>query len=353
MGEHVSQASSVVSDLDVLVGHLSGVRARAANAFAAETFFFAEVALVVQRRDRERAARAGTGARVEATQLGMREVYAEVATALHLSELQVARRVAAAVLLCEFEETLYRVSDGVLSPQHAQVIADTGTVIEDRGVRAEYERHALAIADELTPAQLRDALAGLVSRLDPDGTRERIRDAVTRRQVTVRPLEPGLSRVTADVPTVQGVGIVNRLRDIATELHQQNQADAEAAGAAADAGSPGETGTEPDAAPADERTHSQVMADVFCDLLLTGTPDGHGTTEHNRAVLAAIRPTVQVTIPAGTLTAPARTAATLTGGTFTGPGNACPATGPDGTGRIVGTVGAGYGLAEIPGYGPV
>ncbi|HWT32469.1 MAG TPA: HNH endonuclease signature motif containing protein, partial [Microbacterium sp.] len=47
------------------------------------------------------------------------------------------------------------------------------------------------------------------------------------------------------------------------------------------------------------------------------------------------------------------TAATLTGGTFTGPGNACPATGPDGTGRIVGTVGAGYGLAEIPGYGPV
>ncbi|HWT33765.1 MAG TPA: DUF222 domain-containing protein, partial [Microbacterium sp.] len=334
MGEHVSQASPVVSDLDVLVGHLSGVRARAANAFAAETFFFAEVALVVQRRDRERAARAGAGARVEATQLGMREVYAEVATALRLSELQVARRVSAAVLLCEFEETLCRVSDGVLSPQHAQVIADTGTVIEDRGVRAEYERHALAIADELTPAQLRDALAGLVSRLDPDGTRERIRDAVTRRQVTIRPLEPGLSRVTADVPTVHGVGIVNRLRDIATELHTQNQADADtaegdvgasaaAAAAGVDAGAVDESDVEPDAAPVDERTHSQVMADVFCDLLLTGTPDGHGTTEHNRAVLAAIRPTVQVTIPAGTLTASRITAsritaATLTGGTFTG-----------------------------------
>ncbi|HWT32496.1 MAG TPA: HNH endonuclease signature motif containing protein, partial [Microbacterium sp.] len=172
----------------------------------------------------------------------------------------------------------------------------------------------------------------------------------TRRQVTVRQLEPGLARVTADVPTVQGVGIVNRLRDIATELHQQNQTDTDTTEGDADAGAEG-TGTnavgpdsgrgatDADTAPVDERTHSQLMADVFCDLLLTGTPDGHGTTEHNRAALAAIRPTVHVTIPAGTLTAPARTATTLTGGTFTG---------RTFTGRETCT-----GVAEIPGYGPV
>ncbi|HKT55918.1 MAG TPA: DUF222 domain-containing protein [Microbacterium sp.] len=347
MDESSSQSSPVVAELDRLVGYLAGVRARAAATFAAETFFFAHVADLVSRRDAERAARAGAGAVVDATQLGMREVYAEIAAALHLSELQVARRVSdATVLVSRFAETLYRVSDGVLSPQHAQVIADTGTVIDDPDLRAEYERHALTIADELTPAQLKDALTALVSRLDPDGTRERIRDAVTRRKVTVRPLEPGLSRVTADVPTVHGVGIVNRLRDMATELAAQNQADADTAAVHEDAGDAGPAeaapavGSDADAdesdAVVDERTQGQVMADIFCDLLLTAAPAGHGTTDQHQAALAAIRPTVHVTIPAGTLTTTA--ASSLAGGTFTGTAECA---------------GSAIGVAEVPGYGPV
>ncbi|UUT34360.1 HNH endonuclease signature motif containing protein [Microbacterium elymi] len=52
----------------------------------------------------------------------------------------------------------------------------------------------------------------------------------------------------------------------------------------------------------DERTRSQIMADVFSDLLLTNVPDGHGTTEQARNQLGAIVGTVQVAIPARTLT---------------------------------------------------
>ncbi|UUT34899.1 HNH endonuclease signature motif containing protein [Microbacterium elymi] len=51
----------------------------------------------------------------------------------------------------------------------------------------------------------------------------------------------------------------------------------------------------------DERTQTQIMADVFCDLLLTSVPDGHGATDQARTALGVITPTVQVTIPATTL----------------------------------------------------
>jgi hypothetical protein len=297
--------SSVVSELGELVDHLEGVRARAANAFAAETFFFSNVARLVERRERERAGRRTDGVVVDATQLGMREVYAEIAAALQLSEYQVAARVSSAsVLMHRFNETLCEVSEGRLSPQHATVIADTGTVIEDAGVRAEYERHALEIASELTPAQLRDALEGLVARLDPDGTRERIREAVARRQVRVRRLEPGLSRLTLDLPTAQGVGAFDRLRTIATELAEQNHAVAAGEG---DSCAGGRFGDDADRAAdaddvADDRTQSQLMADIAADLLLTSVPEGHGATQESRTVLGAIRPTVQVTIPAAVLT---------------------------------------------------
>jgi hypothetical protein len=51
----------------------------------------------------------------------------------------------------------------------------------------------------------------------------------------------------------------------------------------------------------DERTQAQIMADVFCDLLLTSNPTGHGATDQARSALGAIAPTVQVTVPATTL----------------------------------------------------
>jgi hypothetical protein len=159
------------------------------------------------------------------------------------------------------------------------------------------------MAREMTPAQLKAALAGLVVRLDPDGTATRVREAVARRKVSVRELEPGLARVTADVPTARGVGAVARLREAATELFDQNIVEKEEPDAAADgdAGSDqGSDGSEPPVV--DDRTVVQIMADMFCDLLLAASFRGHGVADSARDALSAIRPTVQVTIPAETLT---------------------------------------------------
>ncbi|WP_051192022.1 HNH endonuclease signature motif containing protein [Microbacterium luticocti] len=345
---------SVFSELDELVDDLSQSRAQAARAFAAEMFFFERVTGLVQRRERERAARDGKGAITRSSQLGMREVFAEIGAALRLSEWQVARKVSLAwTLMHHFEETLYDASDGRVTPEQATVIAETGTVIADEAVRREYEAVALDMATEMTHSQLKAALMGLVSRLDPEGTQRRVREAVQRRRVTLRELEPGLSRLTADLPTAQAVGIMNRIRAIAIEVFDQNASEraegdaadrAEASDGSAEAsegrtagrteasdrdapdraeatvmsGSAGAEGRDgaggvrdgaqrsPDDAgdeqPAlDERTAAQIMADVFCDVLLTGSVHGHGGTAAERTALSSIRATVQVTVPATTL----------------------------------------------------
>ncbi|WP_308493410.1 HNH endonuclease signature motif containing protein [Microbacterium terrisoli] len=317
--------SPVVSALDGLIDSLGGARALAANAFATEMYFFANVADMVQQREEERAARQDTGAKVSASQLAMREIYAEIGAALRLSEFQVTARVNQAHTLAhKFYDTLRHASEGSLSPQHAQTIAEVGGDLGDDALRGEYERLALDMARELTPSQLRDALEAVVDRLDPEGTQERIRQAVARRGVRKRAAGPGVGQLIVTGPAAEIEGAYNRLRDIAAEVHADNEADVAehaAAQAARDAtevpaadvaqtdaiegaGEAAEGAGAPDGSGfvADERTRGQIMADVALDLLLTSAPDGHGTTEERRAGLGAIRATVTITIPAATLT---------------------------------------------------
>jgi len=313
--------SPVLTELDEIVDHLCQSRQRAASAFASEMFFFERIAGVVDKREQERAARY-EGATTYSSQLGMREIFAEVGAALRLSEWQVARKVSVAwTLTNQFYETLCDASCGEISPEHATLIAETGVVIEDEAVRREYEAVALDMAAEMTPGQLKPALSGLVVRLDPEGTERRVREAMKRRRVTLRELEPGLARITADVPTAQGVGAYNRLRDMATEIFDDNAAEkAEAekteaektqAEAIPSAEAPG--GRDGEERAYDERTHAQIMADVFCDLVLTTAAHGHGTDEHARDALNAIAPTVHVTVPATALAGQTVGGATVAG----------------------------------------
>ncbi|GAA3771424.1 hypothetical protein GCM10022240_24450 [Microbacterium kribbense] len=309
-----------ISELDEILDHLSQSRQRAASAFAAEMFFFERVSGLLDKREQERATQV-TGAITSSSQLAMREVFAEIGAALRLSEWQVARKVSVAwALTNRFHETLCDASCGQISPDHATLIADIGADIADDSVRADYETVARDMALEMTPGQLGPALSGLVVRLDPEGTERRVREAAQRRKVTVRELEPGLSRITADVPTAQGVGAYNRLRDMAAELFDLNSAEkaeaqaVEAAASTTDAGSTARgADAQTDGPTFDERTHAQIMADVFCDLLLTSAADGHGATKDARDALGAITATVQVTIPATALAGQTIGGATVSG----------------------------------------
>ncbi|WP_309105217.1 HNH endonuclease signature motif containing protein, partial [Microbacterium sp.] len=113
---------------------------------------------------------------------------------------------------------------------------------------------------------------------------ERHRQARERRGVSLTELDDGCSRLVADVPTALGLGILDRLTQMAKILARAGRA----GGARVSADARGAAG--------DSRTFDQLRADLLCDLLLTGEPTG--------APLAGIRADVSIVVPAPVLTEP-------------------------------------------------
>jgi hypothetical protein len=271
--------------LDGLVGDLQAVRARIAVLQAQEAELFAHAVTVIGVREEECSGQPAAG---HGSQLAVREVHAELAAGLRLSEYTVARRVnTARTLFDRFPATGDALTVGRIDPAHADAIVDAGSDLDDTR-RAVFEQAALELAGTETPARLRGLLGDLVTRLDPTGTEQRVQDAASRRRVWVKDLEPGLACLGITAPTAHIHGIYDRLTQIATDLHTQNTTDAETP---ADAGEP-----------ADTRTIGQLRADVATDLLLTGAPTGHGTDDDDRTRLGQLRGVVHLEMPATTLT---------------------------------------------------
>ncbi|MDL9981548.1 HNH endonuclease signature motif containing protein [Microbacterium sp. ASV49] len=321
--------------LEGLVADLQAVRSHKAVLDASERALFAWAATVIEVREDEHYQKA-TDAVGQGSQLAVREVQAELAAALQISEYAVARKINLAHTLQErFPDTLTELGYGRIDGAHADIIAELGIDLTDEDMRAEYEQTALDWARTETPARLRGLLSDLITRLDPDGTENRVQDAVTRRRTTIRDLEPGLTRLQVDGPTAQIHGIHDRLTRIAADLHHENVAAAkeEAAAAAAaaaraavgndgsDGMAAGRAGRGPGAAnggtadtdatsmidelldthPADDRTLTQIRADVAIDLLLTNGVTGHGTDNEHRARLADLRGVIHIELPATVL----------------------------------------------------
>ena len=184
MDETSSGVSPVVAGLGELVDDLEFFHARSAMAWATEMQVLAQVPDLILRREQEYKARAKCRGLAATSQLAQREIHAEVAAALRLSEDQVARRVDQAYqLVHDFPDTLFDAHSGILSALHAQTIVVAGGDLQDPETRSEFEGYALDMARELTPAQLAAALDGLVDRLDPEGTQDRIRKAKADRGV--------------------------------------------------------------------------------------------------------------------------------------------------------------------------
>lgn len=290
--------------LDGVVADLQEVRSRIAVLQAAEAELFARAVTVIRVREDERY-RSGGAAIGHGSQLAVREVQAELAAACRVSEYTVARRLNQAhALFDRFAATGWEFACGRIDAGHVEAIVDIGADLSDDQVRTQYENVALEWAATETPTRLRGLLADLVTRLDPDGVEERVQDAVTRRRVTVRDLEPGLSRLAIDGPVAQIHGIHDRLTRIATELSGDN--------AGVQAGATGGP-RDGDGDPLDDRTIAQLRADIAADLLLTGVPEGHGMDDAERARLAEIRGVVHIEMPAAILTGHAHGGAILPG----------------------------------------
>ncbi|HWM16003.1 MAG TPA: DUF222 domain-containing protein [Microbacterium sp.] len=209
-----------------------------------------------------------------------RTMVAELATAARVSERTIQRQMADAADLCDrFPQAVVALREGRISRGHVSVIHEAGHGIDDADARARYEQSALTRAEELTPGRLRPIAQVLAARADPRSIDERHAAARALRSVRVVDLADAMAELTFVGPAVLAHGIHDRLTQQAHAV-----IDARPAAASAD---------DADAPAPDTRSVDELRADIFADLLLTGTPDsciaGDG--------LAAIRAIVQVTVP--------------------------------------------------------
>jgi hypothetical protein len=323
--------------LDVLVERVLDAR-RAVAALQAEEarILAAALDLALSRMD-ARSSRAGSD-------LPVREVSAELAAAMRLSDRTVQGRLGDAATLVErFAATLAAWERGVIDAGHVSAILDTGVLIVDDDRRARFEEVVLAAAQVESPARLRATAKAVAAAIDPEAVGDALRAAPARRGVRLSDLGDGLTRLIADVPAVLGHAILDRLtqqaravrdgagddaapgageapdRTVSRTATAQGSADADdlpgtaecdgatpttfdghrlareadcTTGAALAADALAGDGESVDA---DTRTIDQLRADILCDVLLSGAPVAHGDG------LGAIAGHVQVTIPATSL----------------------------------------------------
>ncbi|WP_372469374.1 DUF222 domain-containing protein [Microbacterium maritypicum] len=213
--------------------------------------------------------------------MAIRTVAAEIGAAQHLSDRTIERRMAEASWLVEHFPTVWAAqAEGRISGAHARVIVDAGAHLDDAADRQAYAAEAVAIAETESPNRLRRLARRLAERFQERTVSERHREARKGRRVWARDLDDGMAELATRGPAALIHGMFDRLSQMAHAVKKDS------AHAARDAG--------PDAPPADERTIDQLRADLLADLLLTGTPAGHDTTD---GLLGEIRARVEVSVP--------------------------------------------------------
>ncbi|MFD5225290.1 DUF222 domain-containing protein [Microbacterium sp. NPDC058342] len=230
---------------------------------------------------------------VDAADLTLRSVAAELAAVLRVSDRTVQRRMADAELKVErFPAAWAAQGAGRISAGHARVIADAGLHIADPEARAAYTARVLEFAENESPNRLRPIAERLAQHYQPQSMDERHTQARQTRGVWVKDQADGMAELGILGPAALVHGAFERLTKMAKAVataSRQTDADGQA-------DADGRPDVDGDAA--DPRTLSQTRADLALDLLLTGTPGGHDTAD---GLLAAITATISVTVPVTTL----------------------------------------------------
>ncbi|MBA8816208.1 hypothetical protein FHX48_001281 [Microbacterium halimionae] len=119
-------------------------------------------------------------------ELQMREVTAEVAAALRVSERTVQAQFSSALTLVEDSPATHRaLQSGEISRSHANVITSEDARITDAAVRARYEDVVLERARVETSGRLRGIAKAIAEKLTPQSLAERQREALGGRRVSV------------------------------------------------------------------------------------------------------------------------------------------------------------------------
>ncbi len=300
--------------LDELVDRVLLARRAVAAAQAEEAMALAQaVEIVTDRAEllRQQAMDAGRTPRLSDADLPLREVSLELGFAMRVSDRTVQGRIGNAFALTRsFARTFDAWHAGEIDAGHAWAISHHGIGMPD-AERARYEELCLTAAATESPARMTQAAKAIAAAVCPDLFADRTRAAAEERQVRLYELGDGLSRIIADLPAALAHAIVDRLTQAATaardlecptDAAESEPAESPTASAPPAAGERLVTGAKEHATRSHScgcpaRTLDQIRADVFCELLLTGTPHANLPEE----LAATITARIQVTIPVLTL----------------------------------------------------
>ncbi|WP_431790051.1 DUF222 domain-containing protein [Microbacterium paraoxydans] len=225
---------------------------------------------------------AAQAAHPDGADLTVRTVAAEFAAALRTGDRTVQRRMADAVWIVERFPRLWGAwGAGRITAGHARVIAEAGAHLEDEADRDAFSARMITFAEGEAPNRVAGMARRVAEEFHARPLGERHEDAREQRRVWVRDAPDGMAELGLLGPAALVHGVFDRL----TTMAKSPQVDDD---------------------PTDLRTVAQSRADLALDLLLAGAPAGH---DNRYGALAAIVPTVAVTIPVMTLlgggTAPA------------------------------------------------
>ena len=281
MKDEFAQVPISDGDLAVLAGIVADADELQAQLTAVQVAEVRMLARAGQLADKQAAASRDN---VRLHDMALRSIAAELGGVVRVTDRTMQARIGEAREIVEcYPTTLAAWEAGRITRGHVRVIVDAGSMVP-ASRRAEYEAEAIERCTRDTPNRVRSALEILAERTAERPFTERHRDAAKGRKVRLVVGRNGMSSFIADVPTVIGDGILDRLTQQAqTIIDARDDRDLESGDR-------------------DRRGIGEIRADVFADLLLAGAPaldptaDGDGP-----GALGAIRAQVQVVVPALTL----------------------------------------------------
>ncbi|WP_214467718.1 HNH endonuclease signature motif containing protein [Microbacterium flavescens] len=248
------------------------------------------------------------GATRDDAPLSVRDIAAELACAVGLSDRTVEQRMDDALVMRDrFPQTMAALEAGRLSLPHARVIVDAGVRVPAADDRATFEAAVLERAAGLTTGRLRVVAASIAEETVPTSIADRHAEARTARRVAVRDVGDSMSELWALLPSVLAHGIHDRLTRMARSVKDA------AHGEGGDAWVDSADGDGDVAVPEGVRTMDQLRADALCDLALTGHPTLASIDRSGGEGIDALQAIVQITVPFQTLVGDEGPAPVLTG----------------------------------------
>lgn len=231
--------------------------------------------------------------------LAARTVAAEMAAALRVSDRTVQARMTEAVWRVERFPLVWAAQGaGRISAAHARAICDAAEHLEHAADRDAYSAEMVSFAESESPNRVSRHGRRVAERFQSRSVDQRHRDAREKRSVWVKDVGDGMSQLGLLGPAALVHGAFERLTQMAQSVQKSESPEQEPASSEREV--------------ADQRTIAQLRADLALDLLLTGAPAGHDTSE---GLLGAIRGAVSITVPVTTLMGEGATPAELDGRT--------------------------------------